>query len=241
MIVFVEKKSVCVKNNKYLLKKRKKLFNHIWCGCNVGVLIWSISKKAESFNRLIPMLTGRWAKYPLPFKLGIGVLGYLLFDIGVENALRSLCRQALLRLASSAPQNFSAKCSSCSFNSSKPKLMFEYTSPRKLGSVYSNMNSGVDEAESVKFSPFSGELHLNSFSLLIYSSSLSATFLHSSLSTPGPSSRRATAWPCSCRCWGWPWAWSSCSSSPSTSTISRWPSGGPRTPTRPMARASLPN
>ena len=38
--------------------------------------------------------------------------------------------------------------------------MFEFTSPRKLGSVNSNMNSGVLEAESVKFSPFSGELHL---------------------------------------------------------------------------------
>ena len=34
--------------------------------------------------------------------------------------------------------------------------MFEFTSPRKLGSV----NSSVLEAESVKFSPFSGELHL---------------------------------------------------------------------------------
>ena len=40
--------------------------------------------------------------------------------------------------------------------------MFEFTSPRKLGSVNSNMNSGVLEAESVKFSPFSGELHLES-------------------------------------------------------------------------------
>ena len=38
--------------------------------------------------------------------------------------------------------------------------MFEFTSPRKLGSVNSNMNPGVLEDESVKFSPFSGELHL---------------------------------------------------------------------------------
>jgi len=46
--------------------------------------------------------------------------------------------------------------------------MFEFTSPRKLGSVNSNMNSGVLEAESVKFSPFSGELHLKSaFGLIL--------------------------------------------------------------------------
>ena len=38
--------------------------------------------------------------------------------------------------------------------------MFEFTSPCKLGSANSNMNSGVLEAESVKFSPFSGDLHL---------------------------------------------------------------------------------
>ena len=38
-----------------------------------------------------------------------------------------------------------AKYTSCSFNSSTPNFMFEYTSPRKLGSVYSNMNSGVEE------------------------------------------------------------------------------------------------
>ena len=43
---------------------------------------------------------------------------------------------------------------------SAPEFMFEFTSPRKLGSVNSYMNSGVLEAESVKFSPFSGELHL---------------------------------------------------------------------------------
>ena len=55
-------------------------------------------------------------------------------------------------LTSSAPENLSAKCPSCSFNSNTPKFMFEYTSPR--------MNSGVLEGESVKFSPFSGELHL---------------------------------------------------------------------------------
>ena len=92
-------------------------------------------------------------------KLGIGVLGYLLIDIGVETALGSLWRRVLLCVASSAPVNLSAKCASCSFNSSTHKFMFEYTSPRKLGSVYSNMNSGLLEPESVKFLPFSGELH----------------------------------------------------------------------------------
>ena len=74
--------------------------------------------------------------------------------------LHSVHFAVLLRLASSALENLSAKCTSCSFNSSTPKSMFEYTSPRKLGSVYSKINSGVLEAELVKFSPFSGELHL---------------------------------------------------------------------------------
>ena len=118
------------------------------------------------------MSTRRSAKYPSPRKLGIGVLGHLLVDIGIETALGALCRQVLLRLASSAPENLSAKCTSCSFNSSTPKFMFEYTSPRKLGSVYSNMNSGVLEAESVKFSPFSGELHLEFGWVAVVQSSL---------------------------------------------------------------------
>ena len=47
--------------------------------------------------------------------------------------------------------------------SSTPNFMFEYTSPHKLGLVYSNMNSGVLEAESVKFSPFSAKCTLCSF------------------------------------------------------------------------------
>ena len=98
--------------------------------------------------------------YPSPPKLGIGVLGYPLVDIGVETALDALCRQVFLRLTGSAPENLFAKCTLCSFNSSTPEFMFDYTSPCKLGSVYSNMNSGVLEPESVKFSPFSGELHL---------------------------------------------------------------------------------
>ena len=40
------------------------------------------------------------------------------------------------------------------------KFMFKYTSPRMLGSVYRNMNSGVLEAESVKFVHFSEELNI---------------------------------------------------------------------------------
>ena len=118
----------------------------------LGVLTLGTPEKCENFHRLILMST----KYPnvnqVP-KLSIGVLGYLHIDIGVETALGAFCRQVLLRLASSAPQNLSAKCS---FKSSTPKFMFEYTSPCKLGSVYSNINSGVLESESVKLSPFSG-------------------------------------------------------------------------------------
>ena len=109
---------------------------------------------------LIPMSTRLWAKYPSPRKLGIGVLGYLLVDIVVETTLGALWRQVLFRLANLAWENLFAKCTSCSFNSSTPKLLFEYTSPRKLGSVSLNMNSGVLEHESVKLSPFSRELHL---------------------------------------------------------------------------------
>ena len=90
----------------------------------------------------------------------MGVLGFLLVDIGVETALDALCEQVILRLASSALENLSAKCTLCSFNSSTPKFMLEYTSPRKLRSIYSDMNSGVLEPESVKFSSFSGEVHL---------------------------------------------------------------------------------
>ena len=99
-------------------------------------------------------------------RLASSASGYLAtssLTLGVETALGALCRQVLLRLASSAPENLSAKCTSCSFNTSTPKFMLEFTSPRKLGSVNSNMNLGVLEAESVKFSPFSGELHLVCF------------------------------------------------------------------------------
>ena len=60
------------------------------------------------------------------------------------------------------PLDMSAKCTLCSLNASISKFMFEFTSPHKLGLVNSNMNSGVFEAESVKFSPFSGKLHLES-------------------------------------------------------------------------------
>ena len=77
-----------------------------------------------------------------------------------RNCTGALCRQVLLRLASSAPGNLSAKCTSCSFNSSKPKFLFKYTFPRKLGSGYLNITLCVLEPESVKFNPFSGELHL---------------------------------------------------------------------------------
>ena len=112
----------------------------------------------------------------MPHKLGIGVLGYLLVDIGVETALGALCRQVLLRLASSALENLSAKWTSCSLNSSTPEFMFEFTSPRKLGSVNLNMNSGVLEAESVKLSPFSGELHL-----VLYFSALSSIISRSKM------------------------------------------------------------
>ena len=135
------------------------------------------SRKGVDLHQLFPMSTRRFAKYPSPRKLGIGVLGYLLVDIGVETALGALCRQVLLRLASSAPENLSAKCTSCSFNSSTPEFMFEFTSPRKLGSVNSNMNSGVLEAESVKFSPFSGELNLKTnISASIFAASVSVRY-----------------------------------------------------------------
>ena len=68
----------------------------------------------------------RGAKYPSPRKLGIGVLGYLLVDIGVETALGANCRQVLLRLASSAPEKLSAKCTLCSFNWSTPRCTWSW-------------------------------------------------------------------------------------------------------------------
>ena len=52
----------------------------------VGVLKLSPPEKGQKFNRLIPMSTWRFTKYPSPRKLGIGVLGYLLIDIGVQTA-----------------------------------------------------------------------------------------------------------------------------------------------------------
>ena len=51
------------------------------------------------------MSTRRFSKYPSPRKLNIGVLGYLLIDIGVEAPLSALCRQFLLSLASLALEN----------------------------------------------------------------------------------------------------------------------------------------
>ena len=66
----------------------------------------------------------------------------------------------LLSLTSLASENLSAKCTTCSFKSSTPKFMFEFTSPCKLGSVNSNISLGILETESVKFSPFSREYHL---------------------------------------------------------------------------------
>ena len=71
----------------------------------------------------------------------------------------ALCRQVLLRLASSAPENLLVKCTLCNFNSKTPELMFHCTSPRMLGLVHSNTNSDVIKTESVKLSPFSVELH----------------------------------------------------------------------------------
>ena len=49
------------------------------------------------------------------------------------------------------------KCTLCSFNSITPKFMFQFTSPCKLRSV----NLCLLETESMKFSPFSGELHMS--------------------------------------------------------------------------------
>ena len=89
---------------------------------HVGVLISGTSEKGESFT-----------------------------DIGVEAPIDALYIQVLLSLASSAAENLSAKCTSCSFNSSTPELIFEFTSPRKLGLVNSNMNSDVLEIVSIKF------------------------------------------------------------------------------------------
>ena len=63
----------------------------------------------------------------------IRVLGYLLVDIWVETALGPIRRQVPVPLTSSALDTFSAKCTLCSFNSSTSKLVFEYTSPCKLG------------------------------------------------------------------------------------------------------------
>ena len=118
------------------------------------------SRKVAELQPTHPMSTRKSVKYPLSRKLGIRVLGYLLIDIGVETAIGSLCRQVLLLLASSALENLSAKCTLCSFNSSTPEFLFEYTSPHTLVSVYSNMNSGVLEAELVELPPFPEELHL---------------------------------------------------------------------------------
>ena len=66
-----------------------------------------------------------------------GYLATSSLTLGVETALGALWRQVLLRLASSAPENLSAKCTSCSFNTSTVEFMFEFTSPRKLGLVNS--------------------------------------------------------------------------------------------------------
>ena len=84
-------------------------------------------------------------------------LGYLAtseLTLGLKLYLVFLC------VASSVLENLSAKCTLCSFNSNTPEFMFEYTSPCKLGSVYSNKNSGALDTKSMKFFPFSGELHL---------------------------------------------------------------------------------
>ena len=72
------------------------------------------------FDAQHSMSTQRFAKYPSPRKLGIGVLGYLFVDIGFETALEALFKQVLLSLASSASENLFEKCTSCSFNSSTP-------------------------------------------------------------------------------------------------------------------------
>ena len=72
------------------------------------------------FDAQHSMSTQRFAKYPSPCKLDIGVLGYLFVDIGFETALEALFKQVLLSLASSALENLYEKCASCSFNSSTP-------------------------------------------------------------------------------------------------------------------------
>ena len=105
------------------------------------------------------MSTQRSAKYPSPRKLGIAVLSHLFVDIEVETEPGALWRQVLLRLASSSLKDLSAKCTLCSFNSSTLQFMFEFNSTRDVWLVNWNMNSVVLEAESVKFAPFSVELH----------------------------------------------------------------------------------
>ena len=126
-----------------------------------------VDTRVGNMNKNMSVLETEWEKFS-PFSGEIHLLCSLNSALFIhEYTSEALCRQVLLRLASSAPENLSAKCTSCSFNSSTPEFMFEFTSPRKLGSVNSNMNSGVREAESVKFSSFSGELHLKLMILVI--------------------------------------------------------------------------
>ena len=83
---------------------------------NVGVLTLSTPPEGGNYTDSGPMSTRRQAKYTSPRKLGFGVLGCLLVDIGLKLHSGALCSRVILRLASSAPDDSTAKCTSCSFN-----------------------------------------------------------------------------------------------------------------------------
>ena len=76
----------------------------------------------------IKRLGRKWDFWP---GLSLGSEGSGISKLGLDFQLALV----FLSLASSASENLSALCTLCSFKSSTPKYMFEFTSPRKLRSV----------------------------------------------------------------------------------------------------------
>ena len=98
---------------------------------------------------------------PSPPKLGIGYLATSLLTIGVETALA----RCTLKTSSLPPRKLGSGKLICKlhivqFQLKSTQFNFVYTFSCTLGSVYLNMNSGILETESVKFSPFSGVLYI---------------------------------------------------------------------------------
>ena len=106
----------------------KCLFGNV--NLELSILMLSHTVEGGPLHRLFPNVNSETAKYTSPRKLCSVYLAVSLLTL-VETALGALCSQVLLSLGcASASENLTAKCTSCSFNSSPAKSNFKSASSR---------------------------------------------------------------------------------------------------------------